>query len=139
MIAIKKLRVALGSFLLEDIELEVEQGEYFIILGPTGAGKTVLLEAIAGIHPIVQGEVWIGDREVAKLNPEKRGGGNGRGSGLRGGCFGQEDHDPSRCRGSRREKTGRPGIKLEASQSRRIDLEGSTDPDPDGERFSEAH
>jgi molybdopterin-binding protein len=73
MIAIKKLRVNLGSFQLEDIELKVEQGEYFIILGPTGAGKTVLLEAIAGIHPIVQGEVWIGDREVAKLKPEKRG------------------------------------------------------------------
>jgi len=73
MIAIKKLRVALGGFLLEDIDLEIEQGEYFIILGPTGAGKTVLLEAIAGIHPVVQGEVWVGDREVAKLNPEKRG------------------------------------------------------------------
>ena len=73
MIAIKKLRVALGSFLLEDIDLEVEQGEYFIILGPTGAGKTVLLEAIAGIHPVAQGEVWVRGREVAKLNPEKRG------------------------------------------------------------------
>ena len=73
MIAIKNLKVDLGGFVLRNIDLNIRPGEYFIILGPTGAGKTVLLEAIAGLHPILEGEVWIGDREVSALCPEKRG------------------------------------------------------------------
>jgi molybdopterin-binding protein len=73
MIAIKNLKVDLGDFLLRDISLNIEPREYFIILGPTGAGKTVLLEAIAGLYPVLEGEVWIGDKEITDLNPEKRG------------------------------------------------------------------
>jgi len=72
MIMIKDLKVDLGDFLLRDINLEIERGEYFIILGPTGAGKTVLLEAIAGLYPVLGGEIWIEGREVSGLNPEKR-------------------------------------------------------------------
>ncbi len=55
MIEIKGLSVDLGDFLLEDITFEVKQGEYYIILGPTGAGKTVLLESIAGLYPVKKG------------------------------------------------------------------------------------
>ena len=73
MIEIKKLTVNLGDFLLDRIDLRVEKGEYFIILGPTGAGKTVLLEAIAGLYPIKSGEIWLDGREVTKIEPEKRG------------------------------------------------------------------
>jgi len=73
MIEIKNLTVNLGDFLLEEIELRVEKGEYFIILGPTGAGKTVLLESIAGLHPIKSGKIWLDGREVTRLEPEKRG------------------------------------------------------------------
>jgi len=73
MIAIKNLKIDLGDFLLQNINLEINSGEYFIILGPTGAGKTVLLEAIAGLYPVLEGEVWIEGREIARLNPEKRG------------------------------------------------------------------
>ncbi len=73
MIAIKNLKVNLGDFLLQSINLDIKPGEYFIILGPTGAGKTVLLEAIAGLYPVLEGEVWIGDREITGLSPEKRG------------------------------------------------------------------
>ncbi len=73
MIAIKNLKVNLGDFLLQSINLDIKQGEYFIILGPTGAGKTVLLEAIAGLYPVLEGEVWIGGNEITDLSPEKRG------------------------------------------------------------------
>ena len=73
MIAIKNLKVNLGYFLLQDISLDIKQGEYFIILGPTGAGKTVLLEAIAGLYPVLEGEVWIDGNEITDLSPEKRG------------------------------------------------------------------
>src|SRR5512136_1083405 len=73
MIAIKNLKVDLGNFVLQNIELDIQPNEYFIILGPTGAGKTVLLEAIAGLHPVLDGEIWIGDEEITDLSPEKRG------------------------------------------------------------------
>jgi len=73
MINIMGLKVDLGGFVLQDITLGIETGEYFIILGPTGAGKTVLLEAIAGLYPILQGTIWVNDREVSRLSPEKRG------------------------------------------------------------------
>ena len=73
MIAIKNLKVDLGDFLLQDINLDIESGEYFIILGPTGAGKTVLLEAIAGLHPVLEGRIWIDGREISRQSAEKRG------------------------------------------------------------------
>ncbi len=72
MIEIKDLSVKLGSFLLKDITFDVQDGEYFILLGPTGAGKTVLLESIAGLNPIRSGQVRINGRDVTHLNLEKR-------------------------------------------------------------------
>lgn len=73
MIQIKNLYVDLKNFQLQDINLSVSEGEYFIILGPTGAGKTVLLESIAGLYPIKSGEVRLRGKEVTRLEPEKRG------------------------------------------------------------------
>jgi molybdopterin-binding protein len=72
MIEVKNLYVDLGEFVLEDISLNIEEGEYFIILGPTGAGKTVLLESIAGLYPIKSGEIWLRGKEVTRVEPEKR-------------------------------------------------------------------
>jgi len=72
MIQVKNLWVDLGDFLLRDISLDVEPGEYFIILGPTGAGKTVLLETIAGLYPLKRGEIWLEGKEVTRFEPEKR-------------------------------------------------------------------
>jgi len=72
MIVIKNLKVDVGDFLLQNINLTINSGEYFIILGPTGAGKTILLEAIAGLYPVLGGEVWIEGKEVTRLSPEKR-------------------------------------------------------------------
>jgi len=73
MIKIKNLCVDLGDFLLYDINFTVGEGEYFVVLGPTGAGKTVLLESIAGLYPIKSGEIWLRGKEVVRLEPEKRG------------------------------------------------------------------
>jgi len=73
MIQVKNLCVDLGDFMLSDINLNVAAGNYFVILGPTGAGKTVLLESIAGLYPVKSGEVWLRRKEVTHLEPEKRG------------------------------------------------------------------
>ncbi len=73
MIEVKDLSVDLGGFLLRDITLDVKDGEYYMILGPTGAGKTVLLESIAGLYPIRGGQIWLNGREITNLEPEKRG------------------------------------------------------------------
>ena len=73
MIEIKGLKVQLGQFSLHSIDLDVREGEYFVLLGPTGAGKTVILESLAGLCPVHSGVIRIGGREVQQLPPEGRG------------------------------------------------------------------
>jgi molybdate/tungstate transport system ATP-binding protein len=72
MIGVKDLCVDLGDFQLQDINLKVDEGEYFIVLGPTGAGKTVLLESVAGLYPVKSGQIWLRGKDVTRLEPEKR-------------------------------------------------------------------
>ena len=64
MITIKHLSARLGDFSLKEIDLDIRDGEYFVILGPTGAGKTVLIECLAGLHRLTSGEIWIDGRNV---------------------------------------------------------------------------
>jgi len=73
MIAIQGLDIDLRDFHLRDINLDVAENEFFILMGPTGAGKTVLLEAIAGLVPIKSGTIYIGGKDITGLPPEKRG------------------------------------------------------------------
>jgi molybdate transport system ATP-binding protein len=73
MLQITGLVKTLGSFSLVDVNLTIEDGEYFIILGPTGAGKTILLETIAGIHSPDAGSITLGGHEISLMEPEKRG------------------------------------------------------------------
>ncbi|AAL80206.1 molybdenum ABC transporter ATP-binding protein [Pyrococcus furiosus DSM 3638] len=61
------------DFHLKDISFSVMDGEYFIVLGPSGAGKTVLLEIIAGIIPPDGGKVLLDGKDITLLPPEKRG------------------------------------------------------------------
>jgi molybdate/tungstate transport system ATP-binding protein len=73
MIQTEHLNIDLNPFYLRDITLSIEKNDFFILMGPTGAGKTVLLEGLAGLIPIQSGRIWIGGREVTRLPPEKRG------------------------------------------------------------------
>jgi molybdate/tungstate transport system ATP-binding protein len=73
MIAIDHLTVRLTGFTLHDVNLTVATGEFFSLLGPTGAGKTLILESIAGLVKPVNGHIRIGTRDVTYLPPEKRG------------------------------------------------------------------
>ncbi|MBC7228664.1 MAG: ATP-binding cassette domain-containing protein [Thermoflexales bacterium] len=62
----------LGEFHLRGVNLEVAPGEYFVILGPTGAGKTVLLETIAGLHFPRRGRIFLNGGDVTRVPPERR-------------------------------------------------------------------
>jgi molybdate/tungstate transport system ATP-binding protein len=73
MIKIENLNIRLLDFNLHDIKLEIGENEFFILMGPTGAGKTVLLEAIAGLVPIKSGRIIIEKKDITKLPPERRG------------------------------------------------------------------
>ncbi|MEO2152183.1 MAG: ATP-binding cassette domain-containing protein, partial [Thermococcus sp.] len=61
------------EFHLREVTFEVKEGEHFIILGPSGAGKTVLLEIIAGGREPDAGRVYLNGEDVTELPPEKRG------------------------------------------------------------------
>jgi molybdate/tungstate transport system ATP-binding protein len=61
------------GFALRDVNLEVDQGEYFVLLGPTGAGKTLLLETIAGFHKLDRGKILFDGHDVSAVPPEGRG------------------------------------------------------------------
>jgi len=72
MIKIENLCVDFPIFSLRNVNLFIKKGEFFVLLGPTGAGKTVLLEAIAGLIPVKRGKIYIGGRDVTDSPPEKR-------------------------------------------------------------------
>jgi ABC-type Fe3+/spermidine/putrescine transport system ATPase subunit len=73
MIEVKGLSLRLGDFHLKDVSLSIASGEYFVILGPTGAGKTVLMECLAGLHHIRRGEIWLDGVDITRRAPEERG------------------------------------------------------------------
>jgi molybdopterin-binding protein len=64
--------LAFGDFSLQNVDLEIREGEYFVLLGPTGAGKTVLLETIAGITPVDSGSIFLDGRDITHEPPELR-------------------------------------------------------------------
>ncbi len=72
MIEINDLSLDLGSFVIKSLSLKVASGEFFMIVGPSGAGKTILLEAITGLRPLSSGKIIIGGKDVTNLPPEKR-------------------------------------------------------------------
>ena len=73
MIAFDHVSLALGDFSLKDISFAVNRGEYFFIIGPSGAGKTIILEAIAGLHIPDRGRILLSGKDVSTIPPEKRG------------------------------------------------------------------
>jgi len=55
-----------------DINLEIKDGEFFVVLGPSGSGKTTLLRSVAGLETIDKGQIFVDDEEITYLPPSKR-------------------------------------------------------------------
>lgn len=73
MIFIKDLCIELGDFRLSDINLHIEKETFYVLMGPTGVGKTVLLEAVCGLVPLQKGSIHVNGRDITSLPPEKHG------------------------------------------------------------------
>ncbi|WP_214020083.1 ATP-binding cassette domain-containing protein [Methanoculleus sp.] len=73
MLRIAGLTKHLGDFTLAGVDLAVADGEYFVILGPTGAGKTILLETLAGIYSPDAGTIVLDGLDVTRTDPKDRG------------------------------------------------------------------
>ncbi len=73
MIVLENLEVAVPGFRLAVERLEIGRGEYLVLLGPSGVGKTLLILAIAGIVRPRAGRIIVDGRDVTELPPEERG------------------------------------------------------------------
>ena len=73
LIALEDLSVVVGNFRLDRITIEAGDGEYLVLLGPSGAGKTVLLEVIAGLRAPDTGTVTVNRKDMDDVPPEHRG------------------------------------------------------------------
>lgn len=61
-----------GTTVLHDINLDIQAGEFLVLVGPSGCGKSTLLKMIAGLEDITEGEIRAGHRLFNRLPPQQR-------------------------------------------------------------------
>ena len=62
-----------NTHILKDLSLEIESGEFLVLLGPSGCGKSTLLNCIAGLLDVEGGRIEIGGKDVTNVDPSERG------------------------------------------------------------------
>ena len=72
MLELRGVAKRLGGFQLEGLDLRVGDGEYFVLLGPSGVGKTVLVELIAGLMRPDRGRILFNGEDITAWQPERR-------------------------------------------------------------------
>ncbi len=72
-LALRGVRKEYGKLVaLDRLDVEVRDGEFFVLLGPSGAGKTTTLKCVAGLETPTAGRVEIGGRDVTEAEPNTR-------------------------------------------------------------------
>ena len=72
MVRTEKIVFQVGEFELKRLSIEIAAGEYFVLLGPPGSGKTVFLECLCGLKRLNSGRIYIDGRDVIVLEPRLR-------------------------------------------------------------------
>ena len=73
-VSVRDVSVAFETVRVFDgLSLDIEQGEFVVLLGPSGCGKSTLLNAVAGLLDVASGQIWIGGRNVTWEEPKDRG------------------------------------------------------------------
>jgi len=72
MIELREISIRAGKFSLENISLEIPSGQYAVLMGRTGRGKTTLLESICGLRKIAGGRILIHGVDVTSWSPSDR-------------------------------------------------------------------
>ena len=61
-----------GVVAVDDVSLEIESGEFLVLVGPSGCGKSTLLRMLAGLEDVTEGAIKIDERDVTELPPRSR-------------------------------------------------------------------
>jgi multiple sugar transport system ATP-binding protein len=71
---LRKLSITLGNTkVIRELDLQVEEGEFLVLLGPSGCGKSTLLHSIAGLIDVTSGAIEIGGEDMSRTDPSERG------------------------------------------------------------------
>ncbi|MBE0537214.1 MAG: ATP-binding cassette domain-containing protein [Phycisphaerae bacterium] len=73
MIRTEKLTFSIGQFRLDEVSIEMARNEYFVLLGPPGSGKSILLECLCGLRRPAAGRIFVDGRDITREEPRKRG------------------------------------------------------------------
>lgn len=71
-LSVSELTAQAGSFTLGPVSLDIPTDRVLVVLGPSGAGKTILLETIAGLRPQQAGHISLAGTDITTLPPERR-------------------------------------------------------------------
>ncbi len=72
MLKLENITLRFKKFELKEVNLEVQKGEYFVLLGLSGAGKTLLLECISGIQKPDHGQIFLDGEQITRQKIQKR-------------------------------------------------------------------
>jgi len=72
MLRLQNLRTSAGAFELRGIDLVAPSGSYGVLLGPPGAGKSVLIETICGLRTATGGRILVDDEDITEIDPRDR-------------------------------------------------------------------